>query len=588
MSDTVVLKRKRGRPLGSKNRARLDDDQQFQSNPKLKKVGVTFQFTPEQLAEIAKCSDDPVYFIEKYVKFRTLDRGITNVTLYDWQKELILAYKNNREIIVKTCRQAGKTSTTVGFILWYILFQKDKTVGVLAQKEKTATEIVTQIKDAYEEVPIWMQQGIVAWAATSIVLENSSRIISESTAKGAIRGFTINLLYCDEFAHVPSHIAEDFFTSVYPTISSGKTAKIIMTSTPLGLNLFYRFWTDANKRFTDPANWNDMVPINIHWSQVPGRDQAWAERMRKKLGEHKYMQDIEAEFLGSAHTLISGVKLRSLVFHNPLEQLYSNTMNVFERPIVNHSYVLSADCSEGKGLDYSTFTVFDVTTAPYRVVARFRDNQIEDVMFASAIQQTALHYNSAYVLVENNAIGALVLNHIVVDLDYDNCFFTMVDRGEIEATGQGKAHRTPGIRTTQKVKAQGCAKLKTIIETDQLVLNDFDLIQELSTFVLGKNKKWGAQEGTGIHDDTTTTLWLFAWLTTQDYFRDISDLNLRERLFADREQALRDALPPPPVHVINGEAQKPKLTQDARSGAIWIPADMSWEDALDELNGFHE
>lgn len=586
MNDTVVLKRGRGRPAGSKNKPKLAEDLQFQSNPKLKKVGVNFQLSQEQIDEWSKCADDPVHFIEKYVKFRTLDKGITNVTLYDWQKELVWAYKNNRQVIVKTCRQAGKTSTTVGFILWYVLFQRQKTVAVLAQKEKTATEIVKLIQDAYEDVPIWMQQGVKGWAATSLELENDSRIISESTAKGAIRGFTINLLYCDEFAHVPQHIAEDFITSVYPTISSGKTAKMIMTSTPFGLNLFYRFWVDAKKELDDPLNWNEFKAINVHWSQVPGRTQEWANRQRKILGEQKYMQDIEAEFLGSAHTLISGVKLRSLVFNKPMEVLYDQSLNVYERPQKDHSYVLSADCSEGKGLDYSTFSVFDVTTAPYRIVARFRNNTIEDVMFASAIQQTALHYNSAYVLVENNAIGALVLNHIVVDLDYDNCFFTTVDRGEIEATGQGKAHRTPGIRTTNKVKAQGCAKLKTIVETDQLILNDFDIVQELSTFVLGKNKKWGAQEGTGIHDDTTTTLWLFAWLTTQDYFRDISDLNLRERLFADREKTLRDALPPPPV-LVDGTPPKPKLTID-QEGSVWIPSDMSWDEALQQLNGLDD
>lgn len=585
----IVLKRKRGRPAGGKNKERLKEEDQFQSNPRLKKIGVNFDLTMEQIQEYVKCSNDPVYFIEHYVKFMTLDHGITHVTLYDWQKELVYAYRDERQVIVKTCRQAGKTSTTVGFILWYILFHKERTVAVLAQKEKTATEIMTRLKMAYENVPLWMQQGVKAWAATSIELETDTRVISESTAKGAIRGFTINLLYCDELAHVAQHIAEEFMTSVYPTISSGKSAKMIITSTPLGLNLFYKFWQDALKEKKDPVNWNGFRAIEVKWQMVPGRTPEWAQRQLKVLGEHKYAQEIEAEFLGSANTLIAGRKLRLLTFENPIEEQYENvdgikSLKIYEKPRANASYVLSADASEGKGLDYSAFTVIDVTTAPYRVVAKFRDNKVEDIMFASAIQQTALHYNNAYVLVENNAIGALVLHQIVVELDYDNCFFTTTDRGEIEATGQGKAHRTPGIRTSTKTKSQGCAKLKTIVENDQLILNDFDIVSELSTFVLGKNKKWGAEPG--YNDDTTATLWLFAWLTTQEYFKDISDLNMRERLFADREKQLRDALPPPPI-LVDGSPPKPKLEIDA-SGTMWIPQDMSYQDALLKLNSMDD
>ncbi|MGH7744736.1 MAG: terminase large subunit domain-containing protein [Candidatus Dormibacteria bacterium] len=471
------------------------------------------------------------------------------------------------------------TSTTVGFILHYILFNTDKTVAVLAQKEKTATEILTRIKEAYQNIPLWMQQGIAAWNQTSIVVENGSRIFSESTATGAIRGFSINILYLDEFAHVPSHVAEEFVTSVYPTISSGETSKMIMTSTPYGLNLFYKFWQDAIKEKTDPNNWNGFKAIAVHWSQVPGRSQQWADQQRKVLGEHKYTQDIEAEFLGSSNTLITGIKLRQLAFVPPLEYALDKSLAIYKKTEPGHTYALVADPSEGKGLDYSAFTVFDITQAPYTIAARYRNNTVDDLVFASYIQQSALHYNSAYVTVENNNIGALVLHHITRDLDYDNCFYSIPDSDKEPTATQGRG--TPGIKTSDKVKTQGCARLKTLVENDQIILQDFDMISELSTFVLGKNKRFAAE--VGYYDDTTTTLWLFAWLTQQPFFRDISDIHLREKLFADREQTLADVLLPPPI--ITDTNFKPKPHLEVQGGVVWIDSDLGYEEALNILNG---
>ena len=472
------------------------------------------------------------------------------------------------------------SQATISYLLHYVLFNKDKTIGILAQKQKVAIELLTRLKVALEYIPLWMQQGIVSWNQTMIELENGSRIISESTSTGAIRGFTINLLYLDEFAHVPTHVAEDFFTSVFPTISSGKTSKIIITSTPFGLNLFYKFWNDAIKKDNDPLNWNGFEAIDVSWKDVPGRTEEWLQQQRKVLGDRKFSQDVLAEFLGSSNTLILGKKLRELVFVQPSESLFDEAMSIYERPKQNHSYALSGDASEGKGLDYAAFTVFDITEAPYRVVAKFRDNKTEDIMFASYIQQVAKHYNEAYVIIENNDIGALVLHHLIYELDYDNCFYSFTnEHAELTVEQQGHA-KVPGIKTSSKVKTQGCLKLKTIIENDQLIINDFDIVSELSTFVLQKNRRYAAEDG--YSDDLCSCLWLFAWLTIQPFFKDISDLGLRQRLFAERERQTQELMPPVPVFE-SLNYKKPKLEIDPE-GTLWLDSAMSLEEALNILN----
>jgi len=489
----------------------------FMNNPRLKKVGVKVPWTNEQVKEYMLCQADPTYFIEHYVKVITLDAGLTDIKLWDFQKEVIETYHNNRFVIFRCPRQAGKTTITVGYILHYVLFQEHKNVGILAQKEKTANEILNRIQIAYQHLPLFMQQGVEEWNKSSITLENGCRILCEATSSGAIRGFTLNFLYLDEFAHVPGNIAEDFFTSVFPTISSGKSSKIIMTSTPNGLNLFYKFWEDAMKEKKDPKNWNSFKAIEARWQDVPGRDQAWADQQLKILGERKFNQEVLCEFLGSSNTLISGKKLRELAFISPSKMLFDDRMSIYEEPLKDHSYVLSGDPSQGKGLDYSSFTIFDVTTAPWRVAAKFRDNTVDDTIFANYIYLAAQHYNNAYVIIENNDIGGTVLHQLISDLEYENCFFSMTgELQEVTVTQASKA-KIPGVKTTKKVKTQGCVKLKTLIENDQIILNDFDIVSELSTFVLSKTKQYQAEEG--YHDDTTSTLWLFAWLSAQPVFK---------------------------------------------------------------------
>lgn len=556
------------------------DEVGYLKNPKIKKPGVKIPMTAAQVTEFGKCARSAEYFIENYMKTITLDDGITGIKLWNFQKKAIKTYQQERFVIFKCPRQQGKTTITVGFILWFVLFQKAKTVGVLAQKEKTALEILGRIKMAYEQLPMWIQQGVVEWNKQSIRLENDCRILAEATASGAIRGFTINLLYLDEFAHVPPNIAEDFFTAVYPTISSGKTSKIILTSTPNGLNLFYRFWMDAIKKDTDPKHWNGFHAISARWQDVPGRDQAWADQ-QKAILKGKYEQEIETEFLGSSGTLIDGRTLRNLAHINPIQDMLDNKFQMYEQPITGHLYVLSADPSKGTGLDYSTFSVFDVTTSPWRVVGKFRDNKTDELIFPNYIQQAAMFYNNAYVIIENNEMGALVAHNLVYELEYDNVFYSMADsNAEVTASQSGKA-KVIGLKATKKSKMQGCQRLKTLIETQQLIVQDFDCISELSTFVLKKNGQYAAEET--YHDDMVSNLWLFAWLTAQPVFKDVSDVNLRERLFDAQTSSLAEQMPPSPI--IEDAKNQGRPMFDIWQGAVFIPADVDYNEALRILNG---
>lgn len=259
----------------------------YLGNPHLKKVGVTQQMTADEVEEYIRCSQDPTYFIERYVKIISLDKGFIKIKLYPFQKDAIEKINGNRKIIVKAGRQVGKTTMVVGYILWYILFNEEKFVAILANKASTAREILSRVKIAYEALPLWLQQGVRTWNKGDIELENNCRVMATSTASSAIRGFSISLLYLDEFAFVPSNIADDFFTSVYPTISSGTTSKILISSTPNGMNHFYKMWTEAIE------NLNGFTTIEANWRQVPGRDQKWADDQKSVLGEEKFLQEME-------------------------------------------------------------------------------------------------------------------------------------------------------------------------------------------------------------------------------------------------------------------------------------------------------
>jgi hypothetical protein len=502
----------------------------YLGNPHLKRINMQMNLTEEQVREYVKCSQDPTYFIENYVKIITLDKGFVQIELYPFQKEVVNDINENRRVIVKAGRQVGKTTIIVGYILWYILFNQDKTVAILANKASTSREILSRIKTAYEALPMWIQQGVKTWNKGDIELENNCRVLANSTASSAIRGFSISLLYLDEFAFVPSNIAEEFFTSVYPTISSGQTSKILISSTPNGMNHFYRMWTEAVEGH------NGFVHVEANWRQVPGRTQQWAEEQRRVLGEQKFLQEMECEFMGSSGTLLSATALKSLAFVKPMHMTESG-IKIYKEPIPNRNYMLIADTSRGKGLDYSAYLVIDTTEMPYQVVCSYKDNNISPLVYPSVIKRIAEYYNQAYVLVEINDNGQQVVDSLFDDYDYENILSTVDIKGKTAVTwGYGnKSYR--GIRTTKSVKRLGCSIMKNLIEGQKIIIQDFELISELSTFI-AKGTSYEAEEGS--HDDLVMCLVLFSWMTNQQFFTELTNTDVKAKMHEEQMRQIEE------------------------------------------------
>jgi hypothetical protein len=426
------------------------------------------------------------------------------------------------------------STTTCGFILWYILFNSEKVVALLANKGETAREILGKIQLAYQHLPKWLQQGVVEWNKGSFVLENNSRVIASATSSDNIRGFSINLLFIDEAAFIENWDA--FFTSVYPTISSGLSTKVVLVSTPNGLNHFYQIWHNAHE------GKNGYKPIKVLWNDVPGRDQKWKNDTLASMNfdTEKFAQEYEVEFLGSSGTLIAGWKLKELVPQRPIQQ--KEGLTLYKHPVQHHVYTCIVDVSRGKGLDYSAFSIIDVTSMPYEQVCVYRNNMVTPIDYASIVFQVAKSYNNAATLVEINDIGEQVSTSLHYDFEYDNILFTeSAGRlGKRITTGFG-ANIDRGIMTTKIVKSVGCSILKLLIEQNQLVVNDFNTISELATF---SKKGASYQAEPGKHDDMVMGLVLFAWLSDQSYFKDITDINTLARLREKSEEdVINDMLP---------------------------------------------
>ena len=509
-------------------------DDGYLGNARLKRTGTELSYTEEQVLEIAKCADDPVYFIKKYVKIVNVDRGLIPFDMWDFQEDMVRTFHDNRFTIAKMPRQVGKTTTTVGYMLWAAIFNEEYTIGILANKGQLARDILGRIQKAYEYLPQWLQQGIMTWNKGSLELENGSKIFAYATSAAGVRGGTYNLIFLDEFAFVPHNMAVEFFTSTYPVISSGQTSKVIIVSTPNGLNLFYKMWTDAiEKRST-------YKTVEVHWSQVPGRDAKWKEETIRNTSEEQFRQEFETEFIGSSATLISGVKLRSLAFHEPIrveENLY-----IYEEPIPGHLYIATVDCSEGVNMDYSTINVLDATQAPYKQVARYRNNKLPLLFFPTVIYSIAKRYNEAFVLVETNNIGQQVVDILHYDLEYENIYKTEQHHIKGQSISSGFKRSTSfGIKTTKSVKKIGCANLKTLVENDKLIINDFDTINEMNTFVRIRDS-YAAEEGS--NDDIVMGLVLFSWLTAQSFFKDSTNIDIRKMMLDEQNMLIDETMTP--------------------------------------------
>ena len=507
----------------------------YLGNPLLKKANVSQEFTAEQVEEFIRCKEDPIYFATNYIKIVSLDEGLTQFKPYDFQETLIRRFHEHRFNICKMPRQTGKSTTSVSYLLHYAVFNDNVNIGILANKAATARDFLGRLQTAYENLPKWMQQGIISWNKGSLELENGSKILAASTSASAVRGMSFNILFLDEFAFVPNHIAESFFASVYPTITSGKSTKVIMVSTPHGMNHFYRYWHDAER------GKNEYVATEVHWSEVPGRDAVWKEQTISNTSEQQFRVEFECEFLGSVDTLISPSKLRTMTYDDPIKS--NKGLDIYEEPVDKHDYLLTVDVARGVGIDYSAFVLVDITTYPHKIVGKYKNNEIKPMIFPNIIHQMAKAYNNAFILVEVNDIGDQVASIIHFDLEYENLLMCAMRgrAGQIVGQGFSGTKTQLGVKMSKAVKKIGCSNLKTIIEDDKVIFRDYDIISELTTFIQ-KHHSFEAEEG--CNDDLAMCLVIYAWCVVQDYFKELTEQDVRKRLYEDqRDQIEQDMAP---------------------------------------------
>lgn len=521
------------------------------------------ELTHEQIMELDKCMDDPTYFIEKYVKIIHVDKGLIPFKLYEYQKRYIDVIHNNRFSIAKWSRQTGKSTTTIAYFLYLVCFNKEKTLGILANKANISRELLGRLKLAYENLPLWLQPGVVEWNKGSIELGNGCSVIAAATSSSSIRGMSLFAILLDEFAFLHPNMADAFFESTYPVISSGQTTRIYIVSTPNGMNHFYRMWVEAEERRSS------FVPVAIDWWEVPGRDDAWKKETVANIGEESFEQEYGGSFLGSSHTLIAGTALAKMVFKEPI--IKKDHLSIFDLPVSsdNHPdeddlYVMTVDCSEGVGNDFSTFTVTNVSRYPFKQVATYRHNLISPLQFPDIIVPVAKQFNNAWVLIEINSSGKQVADIVRFDHEYENVLMTSTNEKRRQQLMFGPSkEKIPGVRTTKSTKKIGCSNIKHLIEDGKYHIQDFHTIQEASTFVRKKDS-FEAEEGT--HDDMMMSLVLFGWLSNQEFFKEIANKDIRKSMFSDMRTRFEAELP---VEIMSYSEIEKRTYEVDSSGLVW-------------------
>jgi hypothetical protein len=508
----------------------------YLGNPLLKKANTAIEFTQEQIEEFARCQEDPIYFAKNYIQIVTLDYGLQPFKPYEFQQTMIDRFHNNRFNVCKLPRQSGKSTIVVSYLLHYAIFNDNVNIAILANKASTAKDLLDRLQTAYENLPKWLQQGVMTWNKQSLELENGSKIIAASTSASAVRGGSYNIIFLDEFAFVANHLADQFFSSVYPTISSGKNTKVIIVSTPHGMNHFYKIWHDAER------GKNEYIPTEVHWSEVPGRDDNWKKSTIANTSEQQFRVEFECEFLGSVDTLISPNTLRNLVYDPPRHK-NDNGLDIYLEPKKDHNYVITVDVARGVGIDYSAFTVIDITQFPHLLCAKYRNNNIKPMIFPSIIYEVAKSYNNSFILCEVNDIGDQVASILQYDLEYDNILMCSMRGRAGQIVGQGFSGKKTqlGVKMSKTVKKVGCLNLKTMIEENKLLLNDYDIISELTTFIQ-KNNSFEAEDG--CNDDLAMCLVIYSWLVVQDYFKELTNQDVRKKLYEEHEEQLEQDMAP--------------------------------------------
>jgi hypothetical protein len=483
----------------------------YLGNANVKKDGISHNWTLEEVREYSECVKSAVYFAEKYVKIVHLDSGLIPFTLYPYQRKMFEHFEDNRFSIVLACRQSGKSISSVVYLLWYALFHPDKTIAILANKGATAREMLARVTLALENLPFFLQAGCKTLNKGSLEFSNNSRIIATATSGSSIRGMSISLLFLDEFAFVEND--GEFYTSTYPVISSGKTTRVIITSTANGLgNVYHKLWEGAT------TGTNSYKPFRVDWHDVPGRDASWKEETIANTSAFQFEQEFGNRFIGVSKTLVSADCLLQLRASDPI---YSNEgARVYHEPEKDRNYIMLVDVAQGRGQDYSTFNILDVTEDTFEQVAVYQNNIISPLLFPEVIKKYATLYNMCTVVLESNDQGAMVGNELYYGMEYENTFIqSYVKRNDV------------GIMMTRKVKRIGCSNIKDIIEQGTLKINDADTIHELTTFV---SRGSSYEAGLAAHDDLVMNLVMFGYFVTLSYFNEIYDKDMRSLIYDDQ------------------------------------------------------
>ena len=501
----------------------LKQKESYLGNPNVKRDGVLQEWTPNLLQEYKKCMDNPIYFVETYVKVISLDDGMVPFVLYPYQRKMFEQFQENRFSVVLACRQSGKSISACAYLLWYVLFNPEKTVAILANKGATAREMLNRITLMLENIPFFLQPGSKALNKGSLEFSNNSRILAAATSGSSIRGMSVNLLYLDEFAFVER--AAEFYTSTYPVISAGRDTKVIVTSTANGIgNQFHKIWEGSVQEI------NEFKSFRVDWWDVPNRDEDWKLQTISNTSQLQFDQEFGNTFFGTGDTLVNAETLLNLRAKPAKRYMEGGLLKIYEEPQKDHDYIMTVDVSKGRGQDYSTFTLIDISVRPFAQVAVYRNNTISPLLFPNIIYKYAKPYNDAYVVVESNDQGGVVCNGLYHDLEYENV--------HVESSVKANAI---GIEINRKTKRLGCSAIKDILETNRLTINDDATILEISTFE-AKGQSFEASDGN--HDDLMMNLVLFGYFVSTQYFSDMTDINLKQMMFQQKMQEIENDVVP--------------------------------------------
>lgn len=518
----------------------------YLGNPNVKRDGVEQTFTQEEFQEYLKCMNDPAYFARKYVKVINLDRGLVPFDLYPYQERMFTHFNENRYSIVLACRQSGKSISSVVYLLWYAIFKPEQTIAVLANKGSTSQEMLSRVTLALENLPFFLQPGCKALNKRSIEFSNNSRIIAAATSGSSIRGMSVNLLFLDEFAFVENDAV--FYTSTYPVVSSGKSTRVIITSTANGIgNVFHKLYEGALQ------GTNEFKSFRVDWWDVPGRDEEWKRQTISNTSELQFQQEFGNTFHGSGNTLINADTLLSLKAQIPI--LEQNNVKVYNKPEQDHNYLMFVDVAKGRGQDYSTFNIIDISTRPFKQVCVFRDNMMSPLLFPDVIYKWATHYNKAYAIIENNDQGSVVCNGLYYELEYEEVFL----ESTVKAGGIG-------VMMNKKIKRIGCSNIKDLVEQSKIEIVDAETIIEMSTFV-AKGTSYEAADNS--HDDLMMNFVLFGWYASTPMFVNETDINVREMLFSERMRAIEDEVLPFGI-IDDGRVDEEVVQSEMLGGDRWF------------------